>query len=329
MYGHTPRPRVSRISLGGREPAVEDMVAQTDLVHVLDHTRDLWGELRGGRLFITGGTGFIGSWLLDTFEYINDKLNLGASAVVLTRGQHAARPGISFHVGDVRTFEFPAGEFRFVVHAAVESSTDTYLDDQFDVITQGTQRTLDFSKQAGTEKFLFLSSGIVYSGTSPYAEGKRTGEVMCAFSPVPSVVARLFCFLGPYQPLDSHFAIGNFIRDGLAGGPIRVKGDGTPHRSYLYAADLAIWLWTLLFRGNHGPYDVGSDEDVTIEGLAHRVAGAFTPRVKVEIEKQPEPGQVAKRYVPSLTERAAGLGLRQWIGLDDAIGRTIRWHNGQ
>ena len=304
----------------------KNMVTQTDLDHVLDHSRDLWDGLRGESLFITGGTGFIGSWLLDTFEYINDKLNLGASAVVLTRGQHDARPGISFHVGDVRTFEFPAGEFPFVIHAAVESSTDTYLDDQFDVITKGTQRTLDFAKQAGTEKFLFLSSGAVYAGTSAYAEGKRTGEVMCAFSPVPSVVARLFCFLGPYQPLDSHFAIGNFIRDGLAGGPIRLAGGGDTQRSYLYAADLAIWLWTLLFRGAPGqPYNVGSDEVVTIGELAYRVGEAFHPAVKVEIR----PGQAAGRYIPPSTAGATQLGLRQWIGLDDAIGRTIRWHNGQ
>jgi len=310
--------------MGGRKPAVENMVEQTDLDHVLDHTRDLWEELRGERLFITGGTGFIGSWLLDTFEYINDKLNLNASAVVLTRGQHDARPGISFHPGDVRTFIPPRGEFPFVIHGAVESSTDTYLADQFDVITRGTNRVLSFSELAGTKRLLFLSSGAVYSGTSSYAEGKRIGQIMCSFSPVPSMIARLFCFVGPYQPLDSHFAIGNFIRDGLAGGPIRVSGGGMVQRSYLYAADLAIWLWTILFRGAPGqPYNVGSEDVVTIEELAHRVAEAFHPAVKVEIT----PGSVSDRYVPPSVAGATQLGLRQWIGLDDAIGRTIRWHS--
>jgi nucleoside-diphosphate-sugar epimerase len=51
-----------------------------DMDHVLAHTRDLWEELRGQRIFITGGTGFFGCWLLESFAWANDKMNLHAEA---------------------------------------------------------------------------------------------------------------------------------------------------------------------------------------------------------------------------------------------------------
>ncbi len=335
-----------------------------DLDHVLTHTAKLWEGLRGRRLFITGGTGFFGCWLLESFAWANDALGLGAEALILTRNPSAfaakhprlaAHPAIGFHQGDIRSFPFPPGEFSHVVHGATEAKASLNRDDplgMIETITEGTRRTLEFARQCGAGRFLLTSSGAVYGAQPPdishvpeeyvgapdcaqasaaYGEGKRLAELFCAVYAekhgLDVGIARGFAFVGPFLPLDSHFAVGNFIRDGLAGGPVRVGGDGTPFRSYLYAADLAVWLWTILLRGLPGrAYNVGSEEAMTIGETASAVASRFTPAPPVLIGKEAVAGTPASRYVPSTERARTELGLEVRVGLDEALRRTIEWN---
>jgi nucleoside-diphosphate-sugar epimerase len=335
-----------------------------DLDHVLAHTQGLWDELRGERIFVTGGTGFFGCWLLESFVWANDKLNLGAQAQVLTRNPEAFRrkaphlaghPAIQLQRGDIRSFDSPPGRFSHVIHAATEASAKLIAEDpltMFDTIVEGTRRALDFARHSGAKKFLMTSSGAVYGRQPPelahipedygggpdptgaqwsYGEGKRAAEMLCVlyarqYGLVPKI-ARCFAFVGPYLPLDVHFAIGNFIGDALKGGPIRVNGDGTPFRSYLYAADLAVWLWTILFRGQScRPYNVGSERAWSIAETAEVVGAQCRPPLQIRVAGRPEPGKPVARYVPS-TQRALGeLGLKDTMVLAEAVRRTLLYH---
>jgi dTDP-glucose 4,6-dehydratase len=113
----------------------------------------------------------------------------------------------------------------------------------------------------------------------------------------------------------------------MAGGPIKVNGDGTSYRSYLYAADLAIWLWTILLRGaSNRPYNVGSRQPVSIAQLAEAVRRTVAPQAEIQIAQKPVPGQPAARYVPETARAEQELGLREWVSLEEAIRRTAQWH---
>ena len=348
---------------------MEDVVTANSLARDLDEVislgGDLWEGLRGARVFITGGTGFFGRWLLESFLWANARLRLGASAVVLTRRPRAvaanvphlaSHAAITLHEGDVRSFAFPEGAFSHVIHAATESSAQPTREDRlalFDGIVTGTRRALELGVHSGATRFLLTSSGAVYGrqpvdlvrvpedfggapdplgASAPYAEGKRAAETLCALyssATLQPAIARGFAFVGPFLPLDGHFAVGNFIRDAMSGGPIRVTGDGTPWRSYLYAADLARWLWTILLRGTpERPYNVGSGDAITIRDLAHTVAQVMTPPVAVAIGQSARAGAPAERYVPDVTRAEQELGLRASVLLADAIRRTVEWHKG-
>jgi dTDP-glucose 4,6-dehydratase len=155
-------------------------ISNSDLEELLAESEGLWESLRGARIFITGGTGFFGCWLLESFLYANRKLELKAEATVLTRDEEAflkrrphlaASAAVRFHRGDVRSFEFPKGQYSQLIHAAAEASVKLNQekpDLMLDTIVQGTRHTLEFAKSCGAKNVLFASSGAVY-GKQPAA----------------------------------------------------------------------------------------------------------------------------------------------------------------
>jgi dTDP-glucose 4,6-dehydratase len=210
---------------------------------------------------------------------------------------------------------------------------------------------LDFAVSCKASNMLYLSSGAVYgkqpynlshisedymgapdltSLNSVYAEGKRTAEMLCTLYlnkyNLSIKIARCFAFVGPYLPLDKHFAIGNFIGDLIENKPIIIKGDGTSVRSYLYVSDLIIWLFTILVKGkNCYPYNVGSEEEVSIEKLAKIIAKFAKIPLEIEIQTKKSKHNIIDRYVPSTKRAHDELKLKQIVDLESSIYKTKRF----
>jgi nucleoside-diphosphate-sugar epimerase len=346
------------LTRGGPASAAE--IIRGDLDAMVERDEDMWKALRGARLFLTGATGFVGKWLLESFAHANERLELRARAVALSRdpaGFGALHPrlfaadGIEWWQGDVRDFVAAPGIFTHAIHAATDVARETMPLETFDVIAKGTSRVLDFCRERGVDDLLLVSSGAIYgrqppdlalveetftgapSTTSPesaYAQGKRAAEwlaVAHGAASGPAVrIARCFAFVGPYLPMDRRFAIASFIADRLVGRAVEVTGDGTPVRSYLHAADLARWLWTILLRGEPGAaYNVGSEEAIALGALARRIATMENGTLPVRLGAAPAAGRLPERYVPSTRKARMALGLEPTISLDTAISRTLAW----
>lgn len=320
-----------------------------------------WELLRGKRIFLTGGTGFVGKWLLATLLYAERRLGLDCHVTVLSRQPDVfrreaplfaeARQVLLLH-GDVRDFAFPKESHDFVIHAATDVVAAADPLSIFDSCVGGTRRVLDFSVRTGASRILLVSSGAMYGRQpvhetgvtedfegaprvgdirSAYGEGKRVTEWLgAAYSNLSGLdvrIARCFAFVGPYLPLDKHFALGNFLRDAMNNAPIVINGDGRALRTYLYAADMASWLWaTLLKGGRNETYNVGGDEIVSIAELAEIVVDSVGSTSKVSILGQSAVGMAPERYVPDIHKATSKLGLTKPLALREAIARTAAWH---
>lgn len=334
---------------------------KSDLNEILESSREDLLSLRGARVFVTGGTGFFGKWIVETLIHAKNRLPDGdLDLTVLTRNRAQAQKvfegafdvdQVRWHEGDITTFDFPRGAFTHVIHAATPARASLNDNDplrMLDITISGTRRVLEFAKQSGVSRLLLTSSGAVYGPQPPelygipedyrgfldpmesknaYSIGKLASEHFCrhyASDQMACLIARCFAFVGPGLPLDEHFAIGNFIGDALAGHKIVVKGDGTPYRSYLYPTDLMIQLLAVLARGESCvPYNVGSEKAYSIREIAEAVSAETG--VGAEILGTPQPGALAARYVPS-TARLARFNLPLAKVLISSIQQTMAWN---
>jgi len=312
-------------------------------------------------ILITGGTGFFGKSILAYLKkspYSNGIRKL----FINSRNPESIKEffnledfpfEVSFFKHDLREkIEFDQS-IDYIIHAAAESGTSLGITDPItmrNVVVEGTRNILDFAKINNIKRILFISSGAIY-GKQPsnikaikedclnspdildpnnaYACSKRQAENLCSLYHhhygIDFVIARCFAFLGPYLPLNQHFAIGNFILDGLSENDILINGDGKTIRSYLFADDLSDWLIKILFDGKSGEaYNVGSNENITIHDLAKLVSKCFDNKPQIKV--MGKPSKLIDNYVPNVDKIKNDLMAIQNTTLIDSIKKTIRFH---
>jgi dTDP-glucose 4,6-dehydratase/UDP-glucose 4-epimerase len=317
--------------------------------YVPKHLTDpLWQRLAHSKIFITGGTGLFGHWILDSLSDANRRLNLEIEATVLTRNPEKAivkMPGldhrIKFIQGQVENFDLPSEKFDFIFHMATTSAQETFdgvdQSQKLTMLFNGTQRVLELAQKSIAKRLLFTSTGAVYgnqncdlinestlmqidplSATSSLAIGKSVAEYLLHQefnkSKLEVVIARCFSFVGPGIPLNLHYALGNFIKNVTECSPILIQSDGLAMRSYMYLGDLVWWLLTLLLDGRAGEaYNVGSDEGVSVFELAQRVKKIYGSEEEVVIkgDVRYSVGVPAREiYIPCINKAKTDCSLR-------------------
>jgi nucleoside-diphosphate-sugar epimerase len=340
---------------------------QQDCARVADNSARL-AALRGEQVLITGGTGFMGTWLVELLSYLNDQHGFGVKMHVLAtqteafaqRAPHLAqRSDVTLLRQDVRHVADWPEAVGWIIHAAGTPDNRQHASNPLRVmqtITQGTTAALEAATRLPElKKFLHISSCLIYgpqpwelaampetfaagldcaSVNAAYPEAKRFAETLCATyrnqQRLPIVVARPFAFIGPYQLLDRPWAVNNFIRDSLQGGAIRILGDGETVRSYMYASDMAWWLLCMLVEGTTGKsFNLGSPHEITLAHLAEKVAANFAARPKILLSVSSDRSLRRSKLVPDVHLAQSTLNLPVTVDLDTAIQRTLLWNQLQ
>ena len=319
---------------------------------------DVWKILKNRSILLTGGTGFIGKWLLTCLLHANKKLNLDLSIGLLSRNPDAftaqnpqwrSESTLQLLPGDMLQDGLPTGQYFGIVNAAFPVASPSLGDGGMQALAfTGTRRLLDWADSHGTQRFLHVSSGAVYGKghreklteasarqdplpANAYTLAKRAAEEECQASRRYGItIARCFSFIGPYQQAESGSAAAQFVQSALRQQPITISGTGQTQRSYQYASDMARWLVTMLTMGKAGvAYNVGSSLPVSIAALAGTIASGVTPPVNVVTGGNAIDGLAGDYYVPNTDLARKHMQLENAVSLEQAVVRTLAWHRSR
>ena len=300
--------------------------------------------LEGRTLFLTGGTGFVGRWLLAAIAHLNTTATRPLRVRALTRGVPPFdAPWLTWVAGDVRDFTDVAPA-ELLVHAALPSTATPAGGEQAlrETARSGMERVLEHATRAGVVRSMVLSSGAVYGAVKgsmvesaplgalapgdAYAEAKREVEALALAETRAGhdmLIVRLFTCIGEGYRAHGHLAHVALIAEARAGLPLTLRGDGTAVRSYLAGEDLGLWLLVLLSREGNDIVNVGSDRAMSVREFAELVAvraGLGADAVRLG----DAPAGPRAHFVPDLTHARARYGLAPWTPVERVIDRLLR-----
>lgn len=336
-------------------------IYQEDMDFVADFSSLDWEKLRNKSVLVTGGTGLIGSSLINALLYVNYKKALNLQVVALVRNVEKAKSmfegqaNLKFVVGAVENLPRFDMQIDYIVHGASPTASAFFVEHPVETVKTaviGTMNLLELGRVRKVKGFVYLSSMEVYGaphtdaiipesqGTtvdtmsvrSCYPEAKRMCESLCASYAseyeVPAMAIRLAQTFGPGVAVDDCRVFAEFARCAMRKQDIVLQTAGTSKRCYLYTADAVTAILTILLAGKAGEaYNVANrDTYCSIVEMAHMVAENLADgKIKVHV---PTDGKHEQKFPPPhnlnlCTDKVQKLGWKPSRGLLEMYKRMI------
>lgn len=307
------------------------------------------------RYLVTGGAGFIGSHLCESF------LNQGHEVLCMDNYSTGAKqnvagflknPRFRFIDHNVSRYIEVQEPLDFILHFASPASPVDYLElpiPTLKVGALGTHNTLGLAK-AKNAVYLLASTSEVYGdplvrpqseeywgNVNPigprgvYDEAKRYAEAMTMayhrYHGLNTRIVRIFNTYGPRMRLQDGRVVPNFIMQALRGEPLTVYGRGQQTRSFQYVDDLVAGINKLLPCDHHLPVNLGNPHEMTVLEFAKKII-ALTGS-KSAIEYKPLPIDDPQVRQPDITKAKKILGWEPKVDLEEGLLKTIEYFRSQ
>jgi UDP-glucuronate decarboxylase len=307
-------------------------------------------EFAGRRTLVTGGAGFLGSWLCDVLVEAGGRVDCldNLSTGRMENIEHLDGK-VRMLIGDVEKVELDR-KYHYIFHLSSRASPEEYQQHPIETLTSNSVGTLRILEHVGRSEsvLVFASTSEVYGDAqvvptpetyfgnvnpvgvrSCYDEGKRFGEALCmAFFRQRKVkvrIARIFNSYGPRIREDGLYAraMPKFIAQALKGEPITIYGDGRQTRSFCYATDTVRGLLKLATapRLDGEVVNIGNRQEMTILELARTITRKTGSKSKITF-LPPQPDD-PKRRCPDTSKAERLLGWRASVGLEQGLANTL------
>lgn len=297
-------------------------VIQEDIKKISQAIQEETKKLEGRTLLISGGSGFIGSYLVATIYWLNKNYLKKACRVISIDNYITGSKRNIFNERENHHFLFLEKDvtkpFRvrnkvdYIIHAAGLASPIYYRRYPLQTIESaisGVKNLLNLAKRKKSKSLLYFSSSEIYGNPDPnfiptpetyrgnvsctgpracYDESKRLGETICMvyrrLYKIPVRIVRPFNIYGPGMRLDDYRVIPTFLVNALKGEPLPVHGEGNQTRTFCYISDAVVGFFKVLLSGKEGEaYNVGNDNDeINMMSLAKTIVELFNNQVEIK-----------------------------------------------
>ena len=309
-----------------------------------------WQKLNNKTILISGGTGFIGSWIIDVIKYRNEKYNSGIKVVCPSRHRFKSDSTVEYIEQDITNPIVYNGNVDYIMHLASNTHPKQYFDDPVGTITTniiGCNNLLKVAKEKNVKRFLLASSVEIYgqgmntamtedycgyidcnNARNGYNESKRTCESLCQSYKqqyeIDFVTVRLARVFGPDKKEDTK-AISQFIDKAVNNKDIVLNSTGMQRYSFLYIADAVSGIFHVLLNGTNGEaYNIAADDEgMTLGEYAEYIAQLSNKNVIYDIKKSDSVSNAT--FALLNTEKIKSIGWKPIYSVREGLKKTYNY----